>query len=142
MTNQERLNDYDSEPVSYCTRCYSLKIKYEEAIDSECCGDCGCTNIATASIEEWERKYQQRYGKKFAEKSNDPRTSPIFKLSLNKLKNKVWESPIWRKIITSLYPKFPGGLSKADSLILFFDSLIKENKLNDLKMLLYKLSRQ
>ena len=142
MTNQEKLSDYNSEPVSYCARCYSLKIRYEESIDSECCGDCGCTSTVTSTIEEWERKYQHRYGKKFTEKSNDPRTSPIFKLSLSKLKTKVCDSPVWRKIVTTIYPKFPGGLSKADSLILYFDSLIKENKLDDLKMLLYKLGRQ
>ena len=32
--------NYDDEPVVYCSRCYSLKIKYEEAIDSDCCMEC------------------------------------------------------------------------------------------------------
>ena len=142
MTNQEKLNDYDLEPIRYCARCYSLKIKYEEIIDSECCGDCGCSDILTSSIEEWEKKYEQRYGRKFTEKSNDPRTSIIFKMPLEKLKAKMWENPAWNKILHMLYPHFPGGLGKADSLILLFDRLVKDNRLGDLKMILYNLSRQ
>jgi len=142
MTNQEKLQDYDSEPVFYCTRCYSLKVKYEEAIDAECCGECGCSDIASCSIEEWETKFQKRYGNKYTVKSEDPRTSPIFKMTLEKLKTKVYEMPIWKNIIHALYPKFPEGLSKADSLLLLFDKLIKDNRLDDLKMLLYKISRQ
>lgn len=135
----EKLNEYDSEPVKYCTQCYSLKIKYEESIDSEYCMDCGCSDIAESPIEVWEKKYEKRYGHKFTEKSNDPRKSPIFQLSTSKLMLKVAESAKWDKIIRTIYDHFPRNLSKADSIIMFFDKIVRENKLDRLKGLLYKM---
>ena len=65
MSVEEKNQEYDSEPVKYCARCFSLKIKYEESIDAECCGDCGSSDILESSIEEWEKKYERKYGKKF-----------------------------------------------------------------------------
>ena len=56
MPETRELNDYDSEPVRYCSRCYSLKVKYDETLDSEYCGDCGCSDISEAPIEIWEEK--------------------------------------------------------------------------------------
>jgi hypothetical protein len=138
MSVEEKNQEYDSEPVKYCARCFSLKIKYEESIDAECCGDCGSSDILESSIEEWEKKYERKYGKKFVQKQEDPQKSFIFKMSLDKLKLKVYESNNWREIIKAIYPKFPGGYGKADSIILFFDTLIKQNKLNELKLFLYK----
>jgi len=142
MDTQEITNDYDSEPVRYCAKCYSLKIKYEESIDSECCADCGSSDVLEAPIEEWEKMYERRYGHKFAEKNNDPKKSFIFKLPIQKLKTKVYESEFCRDIIKTMYPKFPGGLGRADSVILFFDTVIKQNRLEELKLLLFnKLKR-
>ena len=138
MSVEERNQDYDSEPVRYCARCYSLKVKYEESVDSECCGDCGSSDILEAPIEEWEKKYERKYGHKFTQKEQDPKNTFIFRLPLDKLKAKVYESSQWREIISAIYPKFPGGYGKADSIILFFDTLIRQNKLNELKLLLYK----
>lgn len=138
MSTQEKLNDYDSEPVVYCAKCYSLKIKYEEAIDADCCMDCGCSDMRTAPITEWERLYEQRYGRKYVEKTKDPRKSPIFNMPVNKLKMKVFNDPEWRSIIRTLYPKFPGGLGKSDSVILLFDKLLKDNRIDALRMLLLK----
>lgn len=138
MDNQVKHEDYDSEPVEYCARCYSLKIKYEESLDSDCCAECGSTDILESSIEEWEKKYERRYGHKYTVKEQDPKKTFIFKLSLKELKRKVYESTIWKDIIHAMYPSFPGGLSKADSIILFFDTIIRQNKLNELKLLLFK----
>ena len=127
MSVEERNQDYDSEPVRYCARCYSLKVKYEESVDYECCGDCGSSDILEAPIEEWEKKYERRYGHKFTQKEQDPKNTFIFKLPLDKLKAKVYESSQWREIINAIYPKFPGGYGKADSIILFFDTLVRQN---------------
>ena len=137
MPSQDNTN-YDEEPVIYCSKCYSLKIKYEEAIDAECCMDCGCSDTSVSSIEEWEKLYEKRYGHKYVVKNTDPKKSYIFKLPINKLKDKVYNSPLWYVIIHSLYPKFPGGLDKADSIILLFDKLIKDNRLDDLRLVLLK----
>jgi hypothetical protein len=128
--------DYDEEPVVYCAKCYSLKIKYEEAIDADCCMDCGCSDVLTSSIDEWEKLYEQRYGHKFTVKTHDPKKSFIFKLPLEKLKEKVFKDIHWRDIIQNIYPHFPGGLGRADSLILFFDKLTRDNRLDDLRLLL------
>ena len=142
MPTPERNTDYDSEPVLYCKGCYSLKIKYEEVTDSDYCADCGCSDIAEAPFEVWQQKYESKYGHKLAEKSDDPKSSFIFKLSLEELKNKVFNSEKCKEIIHAMYPKFPRGLSKADSVILLFDKLVKENRLSDLKLyLLNKLKR-
>lgn len=138
MDNPERVSDYNEEPVRYCARCYSLKVKYEEATDSEYCGDCGCTDILEAPFDVWEKKYESRYKHKFAEKNDDPKKSFIFKLSLDKLKQRVYDSEKWREIIKTIFPRFPEGYSRADSVILFFDAVIKHNKIEELKLLLYK----
>lgn len=142
MSEQEKPANYDDEPVKYCARCYSLKVKYEDAIDSECCADCGSSDILEAPIEEWEKKYEKRYKHKFTEKNDDPKKSFIFKMPIEKLKTKVYESEHWREIIHHLYPRFPGGFGRADSIILLFDKLIKDNKIEELKLYLYnKLKR-
>ena len=139
MHDQEKYDDYDSEPVFYCATCLSLNIKHEDAIDADCCSECGCTNIKQALPEEWEKIYAKRYGKKYVEKSNDIKKSPIFQLSVAKLMDKVSDSPKWETIIRSIYGHLPKGVSKAESIVLFFDKLAKDNKLDSLKTLLYKM---
>lgn len=133
-------NDYDAEPVRYCKKCYSLKIKYEEAADSDCCMDCGCSDTAEAPIEEWERLYEKRYGKKYVTKEERLRKSLIFKMSPHELKVILYASPNWYDIIHTLYPKFPGGLGREDSVVLLFDRIAKDGKYDDLRLLLTKYS--
>lgn len=139
MSEQEKLNDYDSEPIFYCATCLSLKIKHEDAIDYDCCCECGCTNIAESTVDEWEKKYESKYGHKYTEKSNDIRKSPIFQLSFSQLMRKVSDSAMWENIIKEVYGYLPKGLSKSDSIVLFFDKLIKDNKLDRLREILYKM---
>lgn len=38
--------EYNSEPVRYCPRCYSLRIGYIRGVaDSDYCMECGCSDI-------------------------------------------------------------------------------------------------
>lgn len=134
MSEQLKINDYDSEPVMFCSRCYSLSIIYEEAIGSDCCGECGCSDMKTATIDEWEKLYEGRYGHKFVVKTNDVRNSPIFALSLSKLKTLVHNREDWKDICKSIYPNFPEGLGKSDSVILLFAKVSNDNKLDDLRI--------
>lgn len=136
MTRKEKIDDYNSEPVTFCSKCYSLKVKYEDSLGLDYCLDCGCSDVTTSSIEEWERLYESKYGKKFVTKSQDPKTTYIFNLSLGKLKKMVYESDEWKDIIHALYPRFPQGLSRIDSVLLLFDKLIKDNKMDNLRSLL------
>ena len=136
MTRKEKIDDYNSEPVTFCSKCYSLKVKYEDSLGLDYCMDCGCSDVTTSSIEEWERLYESKYGKKFVTKSQDPKTTYIFNLSLGKLKKIVYESDEWKDIIHALYPRFPQGLSRIDSVLLLFDKLIKDNKMDNLRALL------
>lgn len=138
----ERKDDYDDEPVKYCPRCYSLKIAYEQATDTEYCMECGCLDIAETTIEEWTTKYEKRYGKKYVTPSDDVRTSPIFKFSAKKLKSMVFNHPSWKNIIHSLYPNFPKNLDKTDSILLLFNMLVGDNRLDDLRMLLLKIKKK
>lgn len=134
MPVQDKLKEYDSEPVRYCPRCFSLKIRYEDAIGSDCCMDCGCSDIAETSIEEWERMYEERYGSTYISHEKNIRDTPIFKCSLEQLKTKVYNSMSYREIIRRMYPSFPGGLSRIDSVLLFFDRLCKDGRIDELRI--------
>lgn len=137
MSEQERLNDYDSEPVVYCANCLSLKIKHNDDLDMDYC-DCGCTDIRECLPEQWEKLYENKYGHRYLEKS-DIRKSPIFQMSFSKLMHKVSDSPKWETIIREIYGHLPKGLSKADCIVVFFDKLVKDNKLDALRTLLYRM---
>lgn len=56
--------EYNEEPVFYCTHCLSLRIK---ALDSyvDYCDNCGCTDIETTDIFTWREMYRKRFGKDF-----------------------------------------------------------------------------
>lgn len=127
------LKDYDSEPVEYCARCFSLKIRHEDAIDSDCCMECGSTETATTDIGTWERMYEARYGHKYIRKTRDFRDSLYFRMTVSKLKMVLYESSILDKIIYRLYPKFPKGLSREEKVILLFDRLSQDNRIDDLR---------
>ena len=60
-------------------------------------------------------------------------------MSISKLMHKVADSSKWEIIIRSLCNSFPKGLSKADSIVVFFDLLIKENRLDKLREYLYRM---
>lgn len=137
MSEQEPI-DYNSEPVKYCSRCYSLKIKYEESIDSEYCDECGCSDIMEAPIEEWETLYERRYHHKYVTDVMNIRNTPIFKATGRELKKLLFKLPSWKDVIRQLYHRFPKGLSKEDAILLLFDKLIKDNRLDDLKYILVK----
>lgn len=137
MSRSEKIVLQDSEPVAYCSRCYSLAIKYEEAIGSDCCQECGCSDISETAIEKWEEMYERRYGHKYITSSRNIRNSPVFKMSLSELKMKVYEHSEWRNIVKRFYPRFPEGLSRADSVILLFDKLAKDGRMDELKEFLF-----
>lgn len=58
--------DYNKEPVFYCDKCLSLKIRGIE--DCNYCDDCGSTEVKQTSIEEWENLYMQKFGIKYINK--------------------------------------------------------------------------
>jgi len=138
MDSQVKCNDYDSEPVAYCARCYSLKVKHEDTLDVDCCAECGSTDLQEAPIEEWEQLYERRYGHKLTKKEDNPKKTYFFKLTVKELMDKVSSSLNWRDIIKGVYPHFPSYYGKADSIVLFFDTLIKQNKLGELRLFLFK----
>lgn len=66
MSNTKQ--QYNEEPVFYCNHCLSLKVRHVVGMeDSEYCDECGSTDIAQASIEEWEKLYEKKYGHKLLE---------------------------------------------------------------------------
>lgn len=138
MPDSTDFNDYDSIPIQYCSKCYSLKVIHDESMGLDYCNDCGCTDIAESSIDEWEKAYVGRYKKKFLDASKDPYKSVIFNMTLKDLKKAIYECPTYKEIIYALYPKFPPGYSKEDSIFLFFDKLAKDNRVNALRLFLTK----
>lgn len=61
MTKEE----YNKEPIVFCPHCLSLRIVEIEDTDYLYCEECGNTDISQTSIEEWEKLYKEKYGKKF-----------------------------------------------------------------------------
>lgn len=56
--------DYNLEPVYYCTHCLSLKVlSLDPYVDY--CDDCGSTDIESTDIFTWRRMYKERFGKDF-----------------------------------------------------------------------------
>jgi hypothetical protein len=51
--------DYNNEPVYYCTECMSLRIRNIDGTDY--CDKCGSTNIEQTNIREWEHMYAIKY---------------------------------------------------------------------------------
>ncbi len=135
---KKKQKDYDSEPVTYCAKCYSLKIFYEETVGMDCCKDCGCTDLKTSSFEEWEKLYNGRYGHKFLEAKGSIKRNPIFQMNMDKLKGEVFKNTAWKEICRKLYPAFPQWLSKADSIILLFAKLYQDNRMDELRTILVK----
>ncbi len=138
MARQARKRKEEEDPISYCRKCYSIKIKYEDSIGMDCCGDCGCTDFATSSFKDWEDIYKGRYGHRFMEDVGEVRRNPIFQMDAGKLKALLYRSACWREVCVAMYPTFPNWLSKTDSIILLFAKLCQENRLDDLRRELIK----
>ena len=65
--NQENI-DYDSITVYYCKNCLSLRILDIDAMEeSDYCDECGSTEIAVSTIDEWESLYKEKYKHKYVE---------------------------------------------------------------------------
>lgn len=65
---QEEHIDYNSLPVYYCKNCLSLKILDIDPISqASYCDDCGSTEIAVGTIEDWESLYELKYKHKYVE---------------------------------------------------------------------------
>lgn len=136
MSDEIKSNEYDLEPVKYCSRCCSLKIKYDEYIDDDYCVDCGCTDIVEAPITEWEKVYERRYGHKFTEKETPTKNVSVYKMSIFELKKALASTEIWRTVINRMYPKIPTKLNKVDAIFLLFDKAIKDNRMTELRDIL------
>lgn len=133
MARRNTKVDYNEEPVAYCSRCYSLNIVHVDAVNMDCCDKCGCSDIKTTSIGEWEKLYKARYGHKFISDTEGVKNSFIYKIPMDKLKAEVYTNTEWKSICSVLYPGFPEYLSKADSIILLFSKLIEDNRVEDLR---------
>lgn len=60
--------NYNDEPVFYCAKCLSLRIRSITGLqDSEYCDECGSTNVETCHISEWENKYVEVHKHKYLE---------------------------------------------------------------------------
>ena len=62
-TEKSPKENYNNIPVYYCRDCLSLAILRVPGMKDACyCDTCGSTDIAEASIEEWEALYKQKHG--------------------------------------------------------------------------------
>lgn len=99
---------------------------------------CGCTHIDKANIHEWEQMYRDRYGEDFVKRPLQPGRKLVDTLSMDELKEEVCTNPKWQHIVREIYPKFPFYLPKADCLLLFFSKVMKDNRLDELRDLIYQ----
>ena len=68
--SKSKKEEYNEEPVVYCSRCLSLNIR---VFDDECsfCDTCCSTDVEVTDIGKWETMYEKRYGKKFIDKKSE-----------------------------------------------------------------------
>ena len=70
-TTKDIIEDYDDEPVSCCSECLSLisetKVIYRKGhkIEIDYCPHCLNTDFIELSIEEWEKKFEEKYNINF-----------------------------------------------------------------------------
>lgn len=61
MQRSVNKEEYNEEPVFYCTRCLSLAIKCYGYDDNTCyCDKCGCVEISSTDIEKWVRMNERK----------------------------------------------------------------------------------
>lgn len=61
---ENKVENYDNIPVTYCKKCLSLKIiTLNDEVDY--CDDCGNTDMGITDIHSWRRMYKETYGKDF-----------------------------------------------------------------------------
>lgn len=60
--SKTKKEQYNQEPVHYCTHCLSLRVRTVFGEDMDYCDSCGSTNIEQTQIEAWEDKYKKMYG--------------------------------------------------------------------------------
>lgn len=133
-TNQRRSEEYNSEPVAYCPKCYSLQIGYIDGVEnSDYCMNCGCSETAVTSIGEWEELYRKRYGHSFVERKHNPELQRLNRMDMSELKQELFDNARCMSIIREMYPGFPKYLSRTDSVIMFFDKICKDRRIDELK---------
>jgi predicted RNA-binding protein with PUA domain len=64
--NSMTKKEYNDIPVFFCEDCLSLTILKMD--DYNYCKDCGSTNVKLTMIDDWEKRYKQKYGKKLLQK--------------------------------------------------------------------------
>ena len=134
MEDTRTCNEYDLEPVSYCPKCYSLRIGFIPGVDdSDYCMDCGCPDVVRGSIFDWEKLYEERYGHKFVLNRKSFEGHPIWSLSIKDLRKRVLASPYCMDIIRDIYPEWNRYGSLIDIVFLFFDNVIQDRLLSKLK---------
>lgn len=137
MKDTQNHNEYDLEPVSYCPRCYSLKIGYIPGVDdSDYCMDCGCIDVARGSIFEWEKLYEKRYGHKFVTERKKLEGHTMWNMSIKDLRRTLLNSSYYREIIREVYPEWKYFRNPVDTVYLFFDNIIKDRLMAKLKRIM------
>lgn len=142
MAERITIKEYDEEPVAYCKRCYSLNVRHDDDMNIDYCGDCGGTEILETDIWNWEEMYRERYGHRLVDDRRNPRKSMFFNVGIRELKRIVMRHEQLERIWRKMYEKMPKGLTREESVIVLFDKLGKDNRIDDLRYFLYRLSRE
>lgn len=101
--------------------------------NSDFCKSCGCTEISQTDIRTWERLYESRYGHKYVERPADPVRARIGTLTWEELKRMFCTHRCCEGIIWQMYPRLSRRLPKADAMLLFFDKVMKDGRIEELK---------
>lgn len=68
MSSQKKTS-YDDDPVFYCKRCLSLKIRQMPFMkNQDYCDECGSAEVDKADIETWKKLYEEKYGHPYIQK--------------------------------------------------------------------------
>lgn len=64
------MDEYNNEPVHYCSECLELNVRELSASKLFVCGECGNTKIEESHINDWIELYTKEYGKPFLSKED------------------------------------------------------------------------
>jgi hypothetical protein len=130
--------EYNSDPVYFCENCYSLYIKHDDFLDADYCAKCGCSNIVCTDIKDWEKLYENRYKRKLVTRAGDPNVIKVYGMTWKEIKQFICDSPKWESIVCRMYPHLRNRYGRADTLMMFFDLVTRQNRINELKDVLVK----
>lgn len=77
--------------------------------------------------------WEERYGERYIKRYRNPKKAYVYNLPMGDLKQLIYLSPFRREIIKSMYHDFPEYVTDIESVLLLYDNVCKDGRLNELR---------